>query len=96
MATDAATTFWETGTMSAKTTQIEQGYWSVSDAAAYTGCSRKFVTDRISDGRLTSYLVGGRRFTTKAAIDEMILAGKNRKPRKGRGIRRNATAAASV
>lgn len=63
-------------------------YVSLAVAAQYGGCSQRFLRRRIAEGQLESYLVSGRRFTTLAAIDEMMARHRNRIPDRGRGIRK--------
>ena len=65
-------------------------YRSLAEAAPYGGCSERFLRRQIAAGELVSYLVGGRRFVTFAGIDKMMEAHKNRRSRKGRGIRSGA------
>ncbi len=62
-------------------------YVSLAEAAQYAGCSQRFLRRRIAAGDLVSSLVGGRRFVTLAAIDQMMEQHSNRQPKKGRGIR---------
>jgi hypothetical protein len=38
---------------------------------------------------LDTYLVSGRRFTTTSAVDQMMMANRNRRPARGRGVRPN-------
>lgn len=61
-------------------------YHSVARAAAYAGCSRRFLQRRIAAGDLESYLVGRRRLVTFENVDRMMEAHRNRRARKGRGI----------
>ena len=62
-------------------------YVSLAEAAAYAGCSQRFLRRRIAAGDLISSLVSGRRFVTLAAIDQMMEQHNNRQPKTGRGIR---------
>jgi hypothetical protein len=69
-------------------TGLIKKYISLRDAAQYATCSVRFLRSRIADGSLESFLVSGRRFTTTAAVDAMMLRNGNRRPDRGRGIRR--------
>ena len=53
-------------------TEPSPKYVSLAEAAKYAGCSQRFLRRRIAAGDLASSLVGGRRFVTLAAIDEMM------------------------
>ena len=69
-------------------THLLAKYRSLSDGATYAGCSERFLRRRIAEGVLESYLVSGRRFVTFAGIDKMMALHRNRRSRRGRGIRR--------
>lgn len=63
-------------------------YISLREGGIYAGCSERHLRRQITRGDLESYLVGGRRFTTRDAIDRMMARNRNRRPRHGRGIRK--------
>lgn len=67
-------------------------YISLGKGAIYADCSERFLRRRAAAGDLESYLVGGRRFTTREAIDAMMRRNRNRRPTKGRGVRKGAPA----
>ena len=65
-------------------------YISLRKGGIYAGCSERFLRRRMAGGDLESFLVGGRRFTTREAIDAMMYRNRNRRPRMGRGVRNGA------
>jgi excisionase family DNA binding protein len=58
--------------------------FNVTDAARATGVGRGKIHELISQGRLASTLVGGRRIIPRAALEQLVNEGE--RPKVGRGL----------